>query len=173
MIQINFGTDYPFSNDIKNFEKYMFATIPCQAKKQYSFGNDNIYILDKQKEKHIFSMNEIQTRKEALQIFNSILFNDGYDSLNGKYFSIFIIDFFNENGEYELSKLNDLYTYLEKLISNWCIENNRILAIAQHFQQLNRVPHIHIIYTRSRRKKHNELQNYLLSLDSIREIFIE
>lgn len=173
MIQISFGADYPFSNDIKNFEKYMFATIPCQAKKQISFENDNIYILDKQKEKHIIYMDNIETRKKALELFNSNLFSEGYDSLNAKYFSIFLIDFYNKYGEYELSKLKELYTYLERIISNWCIENNRILAIAQHFQQLNRTPHIHIIYTRNKRKKHNELQNYLLSLKSIKEIFIE
>ena len=169
-IKIEFGEDYPFKGKINNFEKYMFATTENNIKKHYSFENEKIYLLDDRKMKHSILMNNIENRKKAIDLVNTTLLNLGYESLESKYFSVFLIDFYTDKDEYDLSELNNLYQYLENLMTKWCIENNRFITIAQHFHQFERVPHIHIIYTRNKRYKHNELQEYLISQNLIQEL---
>lgn len=159
---VDFGADYPLSGIITNFESYMFSTTPKHYKEHNSF-DEEIVLIDGNRDVLYFRMEDLEQRKRALKSFNEMLKNKYYDFDNPSHLSCLMIDFILPEAEWDDNEINEAYEKIKNIFITWAQDNDRIAAMVQHFYQGNRYPHVHILYQRASRK-HNEFQNFLNNL---------
>ena len=112
-------------------------------------------------------MDELETRKKALKEFNS--------SNNKKilkitspltHYSIVLIDFDDEDDNYNIDEVDEIYKLILSEYSKFLKENKRKGALVPHFFQHDRIPHLHLIY---QKQESNEFVNYLYKVFGVEE----
>lgn len=148
--------DYPLNGDITHFEAYMFSTTERHMAAQ-TFHKEEIIIVEGKGKASRYSMEQLDNRRKAKRIFNKCAKEriEGFPLPDN--IGCCLIDF-SDDEPFDESE----YKHLRAEIAIWAMENDRVLALAPHFGQANRPPHLHILYQRAQ-GKHDELQDYLLA----------
>ena len=156
---INVGEDYPLFGALTSFEAYMLATTEKQIEKQASLELCEAVVVNGKEWVKRFSLDELKDRKNVLSLFNATV-KEKKIALAPNNFSCFLIDITTNDNTISIEEAETAYNEIIEHSIEWLKENDRVALVAQHFYQYNRVPHIHFLYERKKRK-HNELQEYL------------
>ena len=150
MINILLNNDYPLKGNLNYFEAYMFATTERHYNKHYIMKG-NIHLFDGTKdEEKIFSMVELDNRKKALKEFNVSNKEDFEDNFSPEHYSVVLIDFEDEDNNYNIDEVDEIYKLILSEYSKFLKENKRKGALVPHFFQHDRIPHLHLIYQNKR-----------------------
>lgn len=166
MINILLNNDYPLKGNLNYFEAYMFATTERHYNKHYIMKG-NIHLFDGTKdEEKIFSMVGLDNRKKALKEFNDSNKEDFEDNFSPEHYSVVLIDFEDEDNNYNIDEVDEIYKLILSEYSKFLKENKRKGALVPHFFQHDRIPHLHIIY---QKQESNEFVNHLYKVFGVEE----
>ena len=125
MINILLNNDYPLKGNLNYFEAYMFATTERHYNKHYIMKG-NIHLFDGTKdEEKIFSMVELDNRKKALKEFNVSNKEDFEDNFSPEHYSVVLIDFEDEDNNYNIDEVDEIYKLILSEYSKFLKENKR------------------------------------------------
>ena len=166
MIKILLNNDYPLKGNLNYFEAYMFATTERHYNKHYIMKG-NIHLFDGTKdEEKIFSMVELDNRKKALKEFNVSNKEDFEDNFSPEHYSVVLIDFEDEDNNYNIDEVDEIYKLIFSEYSKFLKENKRKGALVHHFFQHDRIPNLHLIY---QKQESNEFVNHLYKVFGVEE----
>ena len=158
MIHFEMGDDFELSGAITYFESYMLYTTDKHVEKFNKF--DNEVVIYNGREVYADSMETLEKRKSYLTKFNQIAKEKLSKPLNPKSYSCILVEITDDKNIYNEEEINLAYSQIRDILVDFCDKYNRIALLTQHFNQKNRVPHIHILVEREKRK-HNEFQDFL------------
>ena len=117
-------------------------------------------------EEKIFSMVELDNRKKALKEFNDSNKEDFEDNFSPEHYSVVLIDFEDEDNNYNIDEVDEIYKLILSEYSKFLKENKRKGALVPHFFQHDRIPHLHLIY---QKQESNEFVNHLYKVFGVEE----
>lgn len=150
MINILLNNDYPLKGNLNYFEAYMFATTERHYNKHYIMKG-NIHLFDGTKdEEKIFSMVELDNRKKALKEFNDSNKEDFEDNFSPEHYSVVLIDFEDEDNNYNIDEVDEIYKLILSEYSKFLKENKRKGALVPTFSNMIEYL-ICILFTKNKR----------------------
>lgn len=161
---LQYAGDYPIT-DIGGFESYLFIISPKFIAEHGVLDNSIVMVVDGKGSRYNYSMKDLSTRKSALEFLNNAAVARGLDLSDEDCFSVVMMDFVSDDDK-ELDYYDVLQPYddLSNIFRRWCVDNDRLGVMAQHFSQKDRTPHVHIMYERKDKSLQSEFQDYLDSL---------
>ena len=138
MINILLNNDYPLKGNLNYFEAYMFATTERHYNKHYIMKG-NIHLFDGTKDE---------------------------DNFSPEHYSVVLIDFEDEDNNYNIDEVDEIYKLILSEYSKFLKENKRKGALVPHFFQHDRIPHLHLIY---QKQESNEFVNHLYKVFGVEE----
>lgn len=154
------GEDYPLDGNITFFEAYMFVTTD-KFLTEHGDVENGVVVAGNTGCVSFGDWSDLGIRKKMLSLFNQNLKQVISNFPSPDKVSCTMIEFDGDIGD--MNAVMNTVQQLQDIFVQWCIAENRVGACVPHVYQLNRVPHVHLLYQRAN-GKHDEFQTYLMSL---------
>lgn len=159
-------SDYPLGENLSSFEAYLFITREGFIRLHHHIPDYKFNILIRN-EILQYEFSSIDDRKKALYLFIGRMKDITGREPRGEDVSTFILYLKAESTfEYDISGFFNVYNQIADIVSKFCTEQERLIAMLPHFTQRNSVPHIHFLCQRKDGDS-NVLQKYII--DKIRK----
>ena len=159
-------SDYSLGENLSSFEAYLFITREGFIRLHHHIPDYKFNILIRN-EILQYEFSSIDDRKKALYLFIDRMKDITGREPRGEDVSTFILYLKAESTfEYDIAGFFNVYNQIADIVSKFCTEQERLIAMLPHFTQRNSVPHIHFLCQRKDGDS-NVLQKYII--DKIRK----